>query len=226
MKKMIAFVLAALMVLSLAACGSNSGKKNDTPKTEPSSKTDVIKTDVTPEAIEQAIAKALGEGYLPTVNVPKEELFSSAIGRLDLEKIESYVAKQAAVASVNLDCVAIAKCKTGYADEAVKLFNEYYAQMISYIRQYPFGVAKVEGARLYKVGDTVIFVIAGADVGENASAEDEAKLAAAEYAKVDEAIKSVCGAVPENLAVITEPTQNDNGGGEFFDGGDGGVIGG
>ncbi len=216
MKKIIAFLMAALMLCSLAACGSKTtGEKN----TDPSKNQAAVNTNASPEELEAAIAKALGEGYLAKVTVPEEELFLSPVGRLDMENVESYVAKQSENTSLDMDTVAVVKCKSGYADEAVKLFNEAYAQTVSYIRQYPFGVAKVEGARIYKLGDTVIYVIAGVRAGENASAEDEAKLALTEYEKIDNAIKGVWGTLPENLAVVTEPDQNNNGGDSGFIGG-------
>lgn len=209
MKKIIALILALMMTVSLAACGTNT---NEDPK-EPNkntSQTDDIK-EATPAEIEAAIAKALGDGYLATAEVPEEEIMMTALGRLDMEKVESYIVKQAVVTSVDLDTVVIVKCKDGYADEAVKAFNDAYAQTISYIRQYPFGVAKVEGARLYKIGDTVIYVIAGASADESASAEDAAKLSADEYKKIDAAIKDACGVLTENLAVIPEDSDTSGG---------------
>lgn len=192
MKKLFALLLAALMVFSLAACSTS---KNNNNSNEP------VNTDKTPAEIEAAIAKALGEGYLATVDVPEEELFTSAIGRLDLTKVKTYVAKQAVIPSVDLDSVVIAECEEGYVDEAVALLNESYAQTIDYIRQYPFGVAKVEGARLYKVGNTVMLIIAGASY-DGEDGEAEAKLAAKEYEKVDAALKDLFGSLPENLAVV------------------------
>lgn len=192
MKKLFALLLAALMVFSLAACSTS---KNNNNSNEP------VNTDKTPAEIEAAIAKALGEGYLATVDVPEEELFTSAIGRLDLTKVKTYIAKQAVIPSVDLDSVVIAECEEGYVDEAVALLNESYAQTIDYIRQYPFGVAKVEGARLYKVGNTVMLIIAGASY-DGEDGEAEAKLAAKEYEKVDAALKDLFGSLPENLAVV------------------------
>ncbi|MBQ6569451.1 MAG: hypothetical protein IJL87_04260 [Clostridia bacterium] len=200
MKKLITLVLAALMLLSFASCSSNKKSNSQTDE------------NVTPAEIEAAIAKALDDGYLCTVDVPEDSIFSSAIGRLDLNKVISYVAKQTTVPSVNMDSVVIAKCQPGYADEAVTLFNEYFAQTIGYVRQYPFGVAKAENARIYKVGDTVMFIMAGASASEDATAEDAAKLAADEYKKIDEAIKSIFGSVPENLAVVPENSGNNGGG--------------
>lgn len=194
-----ALLLSALMLVSFAACSGN--KNNNNNKGGNTSQNNNIKTDKTPAEIERVIAKALGEGYLCTVDVPEDEMFSSAISWLNLEQIENYVAKQSA--SYGQDSVVIVKCKPGYADEAVTKLNEFYAQTISYIRQYPFDVAKVEGARIYKVGDVVMFIIAGASY-EGEDKEAEAKLAAEEYKKVDDALKNLFGALPENLAVIPQ----------------------
>lgn len=45
------------------------------------------------------------------------------------------------------------------------------------------------------------------------SDEDAAKLAASEYEKIDNTIKELFGSLPENLAVIPEDNENNNGGG-------------
>lgn len=58
-------------------------------------------------------------------------------------------------------------------------------------------------ARIYQSGDYVLYIIAGASYdGEDSEAEN--KLAVSEYAKIDEALKSVLGTLPENLAVVPE----------------------
>ena len=191
MKKWIVFILAALMLLSMAACGSNSGE------------TEAPLKAATPAEIEAAVAAALGDGCLATVDVPEEELFTSPVGDLDLTKVKSYVAKQSEVVSVDVDTIVIAECEDGYADEAVAKLNEAYGRILSYIRQYPFGVAKVEGARLYKVGSTVMLIIAGASY-DGEDSEAEAKLANEEYQKIDEALKGLFGSLPQNLIQIPE----------------------
>lgn len=217
MKKLITILTAAALALSLAACSGNNAETSGSEQSS-GSKTDSAHTSGSaddsgsggnaeekipePKEIEEAIAKALGDGYYCTADVPEEGIILSCLGRLDLTKTESYIVKQAAVAAVQQDTVAVVKCKSGYADEAVNQLNDYYAQTISYIRQYPFDVAKVEGARIYKVGDTVMYILAGASPESNASAEEEVKLANAEYEKIDEAVKSIFGTLPENLAVI------------------------
>ena len=189
MKKFISMAIMAAMILTMAGCSDN--KENSSIPSESSSTSDVSK--------------------------PESELFLSNMAGIDLSQLESYTAKISPVPAVDLDTVLVMKCKSGYAETAVDILNENYAQTISYIRQYPFGVAKVEGARLYKIGDIVMFILAGNIADSDATAEDEAKLAASEYEIIDNVIKSLFGTLPKNLAVIKEPELPDNGG--EFDGG-------
>lgn len=227
MKKLIALLLAAMMLLTFVACAKDKTDASDpsaAPETNtlPTSATTQAQPetdaptepatepaptpveDLSPADIEAAIANALGDGYLCTMDVPEDELFASVIGVLDMTKVKRYVAKQTAVPSVNIDSVVVAECESGYAGDAVKLIIDRYAQTVDYARLYSFGVPKAEGARLYQVGDTVIFVVAGADPDVDADDAQIAQLAANEYAKVDAAIAALFGAVPENLMVIPE----------------------
>ncbi len=223
MKKYIATITAAVLALMLTACSNTESKPNDPQSSnsgninnESTSKTD-SKPDTpqsaapSPKEIEAAIAKALGDGYLCTANVPDKEMGLSCIGWLDLTKVDEYVVKQPTIYAQ--DAVGIVKCKEGYADEAAKILNDRFAQSISYIRQYPHDVAKVEGTRIYRVGDILMYITAGAPTTAEMSDEDAAKLAASEYEKIDNTIKELFGSLPENLAVIPEDNENNNGGG-------------
>lgn len=189
---------------------SNTSSANNESTSQTNSKTDNSESAApSPKEIEEAIAKALGDGYLCTADVPDEEIFLSCIGWLDLTKVDEYVVKQPTIYAQ--DTVGIVKCKEGYADEAAQILNDRFAQSISYIRQYPFDVAKVEGTRIYRVGDILMYITAGAAPDENASEEDAAKLADEEYKKIDNAVKELFGTLPENLAVIPEDDGNHGG---------------
>ena len=84
--------------------------------------------------------------------------------------------------------------------------------MVDYIRQYPFGTAKVLNARIYQSGNYVMYILAGASYdGEDSEAEN--KLAVSEYAKIDEAIKNIFGSLPNNSAVVPE---NDESAGDLI----------
>lgn len=196
-KKIALILLSLVMALGIVACG----KATDNKKTNDNSKGNTTVT-ATPAEIEQKIADAVGkDNYLCDLEIDKDWLQDTF--QLDMSKVESYVAKQNSIGSVNPDMVVVLKTKDGYAGDAVKALNTYYAQVVSYIRQYPFGTAKVMNARIYQSGDYVLYIIAGASYdGEDSEAEN--KLAVSEYAKIDEALKSVLGTLPENLAVVPE----------------------
>ena len=203
-KKIALILLSLVMAFSIVACG----KAPDNKKTDNNGKGNTTVT-ATPAEIEQKIADAIGkDNYLCDTEIEKD-LLQNSFG-LDLSKVDSYVAKQNSVSSVNPDTVIILKTKDGYADKAVKLLNESFAQMVSYIRQYPFGTAKVMNGRLYQSGNYVVYVIAGASY-DGEDTEAEAKLATSEYAKIDEAVKSVFGTLPKNSAVVPEDDGNNGG---------------
>ena len=199
MKRIALIFLSLLMVFSLGSCGKGADNKKTGDNGRSST---VVTVTATPAEIEEKIAQAIGaDNYLCDTDIDKDWLQNSF--QLDMSKVESYVAKQNAIASVNPDTVIVLKTKDGYADEAVAKLNDSFAQMVGYIRQYPFGTAKVLNARLYQSVDYVIYVIAGASYdGEDSEAEN--KLAASEYAKIDEAVQSIFGTLPENLAVVPE----------------------
>lgn len=231
MRKMELVIMAGLMAVSLSACSANKAVKPEEttgkntqqtetqtetqPETQTQSETtakDESKSDngdsknenddISLSDIEDAIVQAIGEeNYLCDVEKDKTMLFARL--ELDESKIVDYIAKENSISSVNMDQLMIFKVADGYADTVVDEINSDFEQTVSYVRQYPFSVAKVLNARLYKSGNYVIFVLAGASYdGEDSEAEE--KLANEEYDKIDKAIEGVFGTLPENLLVVTE----------------------
>ena len=218
MKKSALIITALVLALTLASCGNQNTNTPDTssPKAETvepetdkpaettpdTKKDDSTASEITPASIEKAIADAVGsENYLCDTDI-EESWLKNSFG-LDLSKVKSYVAKQNAISAVNLDTVIILETEDGYADTAVELLNESYSGAVSYIRQYAFGVGKVMNARIYKEGNYVMYILAGANYEGN-DAEKEDEFAVSEYKKIDDALNSIFGEIPENLAVIPE----------------------
>jgi hypothetical protein len=201
MKKAITSILAACMALSMAACSAKTDSSDATAAS--SSASEQVAKSAEPKDIEAAIANVLGSDYLATVEISQDDLYLSAMSEFDMSKVASYVAKQSEIPSVDQDTVVIVKLNDkAYADEAVKLLNDSFSQIVNYTHQYPFNVAKVENGRIYKADDLVMFIIAGKSQTEDISDEQAKQNAADGYAKVDEAIKSLIGVIPENLAVV------------------------
>lgn len=211
MKKIIAFILVALMMMSLAACGQDK-KPNDNNKPDQNNSQNVDdnkkNVNTSPAEIEKKLKAALDKNYYCDVDKVKDDL--SGYWGLDLSQIEAYVAKENTIAAVNPDLVIILKVKDGYADKAVEALNTGFAQTVDYIRQYPFGTEKVLNGRIFKNGNYVALIIAGQTAEENTTAEQEAKMAEADYKKIDSVWKDLFGEA-KNLAVV--PEDNDNIGG-------------
>ena len=220
MKRFLLIMTAALMVLGMASCGSTDNNKQSGAETtiadskgSDNKKSEDKKSDnsttASPADIEKKIADALGnDAYLCNIDI--EESTLTGLYGLDMSKIESYAAKQNTISSVNPDTVIILKTKDGYAEKAAEAINTAYAQVVDYIRQYPFATAKVMNGRLYCSGDYVLYIVAGASYdGEDSEAEN--KLALAEYAKIDDAVKEIFGSLPKNSAVVPEDDGNRGG---------------
>ncbi len=200
MKRIALILMTFAMLLTVAACGTGGNKTDDNKKND---------VTLTPAEIEQKIADAVGkDNYLCDTEIEKDWLENS--WQLDMSRIESYVAKQNSIGSVNPDTVLVLKTRDGYAADAVKALNTYYAQIVSYIRQYPFGTAKVMNARIYQSGDYVLYIVAGASY-DGEDSEAEAKLAVSEYEKIDAALKDIFGTLPSNSAVVPEDDGNSGG---------------
>ena len=229
MKKITITLIAAAMLLTLAGCSQNNSGSNDSSSqtSQTTSNSDTSKADTSTDSkpddssdnaddnadisvsdIEKKIADSLGDGYLCDTDFDSD-WFQNYYG-FDMTQIEEYVAKQNAIAAVNPDTIIILKVKEGYADTAVELLNTSFAQQVSYIRQYPFGVQKVMNARIFKNGNYVIFALAGQSY-DGEDSEEELKLAESEYAKIDAVIEGVFGTLPENLAIVPEDDGNSGG---------------
>lgn len=222
MKKLAILLLTAAMTVSMAACGKSAQQNNpaetkqeetadnqknntsgvDNTNDDAKDNTNSDVQNLTASDIEKQIADAIGaDNYLCDTEIDEDTL-QNFYG-LDITQIEDYAAKQNSINSVNPDTVVILKVKDGYADTAVEKLNTSYAQMVDYIRLYPFGTAKVLQARIYTSNNYVMYVIAGESY-DGEDAEEENKLAASEYEKIDTVIKNVFGTVPENRAIVPE----------------------
>lgn len=198
-KKVLTLGLCAVMALSLAACGGQSG--NDT---KPDQKTETIST--TPADIQTAIKDALGDGWLCDAELDEETVLGYY--GLDGEQIEAISAAESSNSSLNIDRVVIIQVKDGYAGDAVKALNGGFDQTASYSRMYGFGVPKMLGTRLYQSGNFIALITAGASGDE--LPEEAAKLSSDEYAKIDQAWKGIFGNITTNQIVI--PEEKEDGG--------------
>ena len=201
MKRVLTFILALTMVLSLAACG---GRTDDN-----KGKTDV---DMTAQEILDTLKEKLGDSF--QCDAAEAEDRMSGYWGLDMSQVESWAAMSNSNSSLNPSAAVVLKVKDGYAQDAAALLQSGYEQMLSYSRMYNIDLQKVLQARLFVNGNYVALLILGAAGDWELSDEEQARFAAEEAAKVDAAWSGIFGSA-ENAIVIPADDGSDNGG--FFD---------
>ena len=195
MKRILTFALALVMVLSLAACGSKNddNKKNDNEVT------------MTAQEVLDQIKESLGGSYASDT-AETEDRISGYYG-LDLSKIESWAAESNS-SSLNMDCALVLKVKDGYAKDAAAALQTSYEQVLSYARMYNMDLQRVLNARLFVSGNYVALLIEGAQGDWQASDEEQAKFAAEEAVKVDDAWKAIFGSAENSISVPEDSGSN------------------
>lgn len=209
MKRVITLLLSLMLVLSLAACGNSNNNGG--------------KTEVTLTAAEvlDSLKKSLGESY--TSDTAETEDRMTNYWGLDLSQVESWAAETNSNSALQSDCAIVLKVKDGYANTAAAALQKGFDQIVSYNRMYDMDLQRVLQGRLYINGNYVALLIEGQQGDWQASAENQAKFAAEEAAKVDEAWKAVFGAA---VNAITIPADTGNSGFNFNDDGEEGLLGG
>lgn len=203
MKRILTFALALVIVLSLAACGSKNddNKKNDNEMT------------MTAQEVLDQIKKSLGDSYASDT-AETEDRMSGYYG-LDMSQIESWAAESDSNSSLNMDCAVVLKVKDGYAKDAAAALQTSYEQVLSYARMYNMDLQRVLNARLFINGNCVALLIEGAQGDWQASDEEQAKFAAEEAVKVDDAWKAIFGSAENSISI---PEDDGNSGFNMNDG--------
>lgn len=196
-KKFAALLLALMMILSLAACGSKSddNKKKDNEVT------------MTGQEVLEQLKKSLGDSYASDT-AETEDRISGYYG-LDMSQIESWAAESDSNSSLNMDCAVVLKVKDGYAKDAAAALQTSYEQVLSYARMYNMDLQRVLNARLFVSGNYVALLIEGAQGDWQASDEEQAKFAAEEAAKVDDAWKAIFGSAENSISIPEDDGSND-----------------
>ena len=202
MKRILTFVLALSMALSLAACGSKTddNKKNNTEVT------------MTAQEIMDTLKEKLGDSF--ECDTAESEDRMSGYWGFDMDKVEDWAAMGNSNSAINPSAAVILKVKDGYAQDAAALLQTGYEQILSYSRMYNMDLQKALQARLFVNGNYVALLILGATGDWQLSDEELARFAAEEAAKVDAVWSGIFGSA-DNSITIPEDDGSSNGG--FFD---------
>jgi len=189
MKRILTFILALTMALSLVACGDKKENKDDPDVT------------MTAQEVLDSLKESLGSSYTSD-QAETEDRMSGYYG-LDMSKIESWAAESNSNSSLNMDCTVILKVKDGYAEDAAALLQERFDQTCDYARMYNMDLQRVLQGRLFIKGSYVALIVEGHQGDYEASEEVQANFAADGAAKVDKAWSGIFGSA-DNSIVIPE----------------------
>lgn len=124
---------------------------------------------------------------------------------IDMRYVNSCVYEDNSVSAINYDIAIVLNVKSGYADKAVQILQDYYQQILSVSQLYDADIYRVEQARIFSQNNYVALLILGDNgYSDSWSDDDKADYAFGEALKVDKAWKSIFGSTPENLAEIDE----------------------
>lgn len=174
MKKWMSALLAVLMVLSLAACGSTkpqepsdveeeSSAVEETPATPdetPNEDSESAETEVDAKLTElhEALKKAYGENYLPA-SALDETMLGEVMG-VDTENVESFIAEMPLM-SAHVDTFVAIKAKEGKGEQVEEELNAYRTNLVENGLQYPQNEEKVKNSQVIRKGDYVFFLMLG-----------------------------------------------------------------
>ena len=202
MKRILSFTLALVIVFSFAACGSkpqNGGKTNE----------DV---NMTAQEIMDTLKEKLGNSF--DCDTTETEDRMSGYWGFDMDKVEDWAAMSNSNSSLNSSTAVILKVQDGYAQDAAVLLQSGYEQMLSYSRMYNMNLQQVLQARLFVNGNYVALLILGEQGDWETSDEEQAKFAADEATKVDEAWSGIFGSADNSIVI---PADDGNSGFDMDD---------
>lgn len=198
MKRILTFLLALSLALSLTACG---GKADDN-----KGKTDVT---MTAQEILDTLKEKLGDSFECDVDGTEDSV--SGYWGLDMRQVESWAAMRHSNSALDPSTAVILQVKDGYAQDAAALLQQSFDQVVSYARMYDMDLQRVLQGRLYISGNYVALILEGAKPDGSASAEEQAKFAAGEAAKVDAAWKALFGSASNAIVIPAESASGNNG---------------
>lgn len=190
MKKLLVYLCAMALSLSLMACG-NDAEENQNPEPTPTADSSVGGDDanvednngattddnagtttsgVTVADIKQAVVNELGENYWPNTEMPAE--FLEGFG-LTADMYDEFLGEMPMI-STNVDTLIVIKAKDGQVEAVEGVVNAYRENLVNDTMQYPMNVGKIQASRIETFGNFVCFVQLGADVMNYVDQGDEA----------------------------------------------------
>ena len=197
MKKLLVWLSVGVLALGVAGCGNTEDGSGSSDNNVPESSASPEPTqapeptdapdeggqggDVSDsgwsaemENMRAAVADLLGENYFPNVAMPAEYL-ENIIG-ISPDMYDDFFGEMPLI-STNVDMLIVIKPAEGQADAVEEALNSYRDNNVQNSVQYPMNIGKVQGSRVGRAGDYVVFVQLGGDIMEYAEQGDAAVIA-------------------------------------------------
>lgn len=162
MKKILAFLLTALMVFSVAlvSCDNSTPNNDNNPGNENNSgnETPTVK-DVAISDIVAAIETAYGDNYFIDESLTGE-FFTDRYGVAE-DLCKEYYAGIAMI-SARVDTLVAIRANEGKGDEIETALKAYDEKLKADTFQYPMNLPKIAAAEVYRVDDYIFFLLTGA----------------------------------------------------------------
>lgn len=178
LKKIVAVVFCAALVVGTAGCGK---KKEDADQGKK------IK-DVAVADIAAKVQEAYGENYLAGYQYTEEEV-QTKFG-INPEDCEEYVA-QGAMISVHVDTFVAVKAKAGKKEAVKTALEAYQTTLKEDTLQYPMNLPKIQASVIKEYGDYVFFIMLGMLDEEKLETADEEELLKAFGEQNEIAVKAI-----------------------------------
>lgn len=132
--------------------------------------------------IHEAVMKAYGERYIPSMSYYETEL--EEMFGVKADWVDSYIAEGPMI-SVHVETFIAVKAKPGKASDVKKALEDFRTNQIENSMQYPMNMPKLQASQVLEHGDYVFFVMLGSAAQDE---EEQGEEAALESAKKDNQI--------------------------------------
>lgn len=173
-KRFLACLLAAVMLVSLAACG-NGGKDNETQGGNAQNGQSQVDETVSIDTIHEKIKEAYGEDYLPTKMLSEDEI--QAYYGIEPEWCEEMIAEIPMI-SVHVDTLIAIKAKKEDVTNVIDAVNAYAETLKNDTMQYPSNLLKIQASTVLTKEPYVFFIMLGTISAEEEEQEDAAQVEA------------------------------------------------